>query len=120
MIDLETVAERLINLINFKLLFFSESDRPLKSDGFCTLDANIAGCNELDADPTSVIAAEDAENSDFCQKRCLAHPDCSKTFFRLDRKVCVYLKDNCSDSPGEGFLKGLFYNCSTKKGELDR
>ena len=101
-------------------MYFSESDIPLKSEDFCTLDANIAGCNELDADPASVIAAEDAENSVFCQKRCLAHPDCSKTFFSLDRKVCVYLKDNCSDSPGEGFLKGLFYNCSTKKGELDR
>ena len=89
------------------------------TDGLCTLDVNMSGCNEETTDPALVIFHEYAENSDFCQKKCLAHPDCSKAFFSPDAKLCVYLKDNCSDSSEEGFMKGLVYNCSTKKGDLD-
>ena len=86
--------------------------------GNCYLDESIAGCSYEATDPELVISSEQAENADFCKKRCLAHPDCSKTIFRTispEIRVCVYLKDICgvSSKPEDS---GLFFNCSKKTG----
>ena len=87
-------------------------------DGKCFLDANISGCSYETTDPELIISFEKAENADFCHKRCLAHPDCSKTFFSPEDKACVYLKDICGVS-SKPEHSGLFYNCSKETGLLN-
>ena len=87
-------------------------------DGVCYVDENIAGCSPEMTDPTLIISMSFGESSDFCQKKCLAIPECSKVFFYPYNKACVHLKDNCSVSslPEDA---GFFYNCSKKTGQLN-